>query len=77
MDFHLPNAPSSRKAQPRPSDAAGAVLTEAMTRRRGRDNISNTLQHSGAKVSGMVCGAELLDMKLTTLASKVKALGIV
>ncbi|WP_156466592.1 hypothetical protein [Rhizobium sp. Leaf306] len=46
-------------------------------RQRGRDNISNALQHSCAKVSGKVGGAELLDMKPTTLDPKMKALGIV
>lgn len=46
-------------------------------RRQDLDNSSNALQHSGAKVSGEVGGAELLDMKPTTLDPKMKALGIV
>jgi PAS domain S-box-containing protein len=77
MDFDLPDAPAPRKPQPRPSDAGGTILTEVEMRQRDRDNIRNALQRSGGKVSGKGGAAELLDMKPTTLASKMKALGIV
>ena len=41
-----------------------------------RIGISAALQHSGGKVFGAGGAAELLGMKPTTLASRIKALGI-
>lgn len=46
-------------------------------RRQDLDNSSNALQRCSGKVSGKGGAPELLDRKPITLASKVKALGIV
>ena len=52
------------------------VLTEAQRRDRDRANISAALQATQGKVFGPGGAAELLGMKPTTLASRIKALGL-
>jgi len=41
-----------------------------------RENILSALHRSGGKVSGKGGAAEILQMKPTTLASRIKALNI-
>ncbi|MGE0563037.1 MAG: sigma 54-interacting transcriptional regulator [Pseudolabrys sp.] len=67
-------APPGRK--PVASAAQPAVLTEDDRRERDRDNILAALEACGGKVFGRGGAAELLDIKPTTLASRIKALGI-
>jgi transcriptional regulator with GAF, ATPase, and Fis domain len=52
------------------------VLTEAEVRRLEADNIRRALRQASGKVSGPGGAAELLGMKPTTLASRIKALGL-
>jgi PAS domain S-box-containing protein len=52
------------------------VLTDDARRERDRANIIAALAASGGKVFGQGGAAELLDVKPTTLASRIKALGI-
>jgi transcriptional regulator with GAF, ATPase, and Fis domain len=52
------------------------VLTDAEVRRLEADNIRAALRRTGGKVSGAGGAAELLGMKPTTLASRIKALGL-
>jgi PAS domain S-box-containing protein len=52
------------------------VLTEDERRDRDRANIIAALEACGGKVFGRGGAAELLDIKPTTLASRIKALGI-
>jgi PAS domain S-box-containing protein len=52
------------------------ILTEDDRRERDRVNIMAALQASGGKVFGPGGAAELLDVKPTTLASRIKTLGI-
>jgi len=52
------------------------LLTEAERRERDRRNILAALQASGGKIFGPGGAAERLDVKPTTLTSRIKALGI-
>ncbi|PWC38946.1 sigma 54-interacting transcriptional regulator [Azospirillum sp. TSO22-1] len=64
-------------APPAPADAAAPeVETEHERRERERANIRRALERSGGKVSGSGGAAELLGLRPTTLASRMKALGI-
>ncbi|OYX75982.1 MAG: hypothetical protein B7Y77_02825 [Bradyrhizobium sp. 35-63-5] len=56
--------------------ARTAVLTEHSRRERDRDNIMAALSACGGKIFGPGGAAELLDVKPTTLASRIKTLGI-
>jgi len=58
-------------AEPRP-----AVMTSAEMRDHERTNILAALQASNGKVFGVGGAAALLDLKPTTLASRMKALGL-
>ncbi len=73
-DYTMPIGPEP----PRPAIApAESVLTEAQRRDRDRSNILAALAASANRVSGPSGAAALLGMKPTTLASRIKALGIV
>jgi len=52
------------------------VLPDAEMKRRERDNILMALQRTGWKIYGPNGAAELLDLKPTTLASRIKRLGL-
>jgi transcriptional regulator with GAF, ATPase, and Fis domain len=56
--------------------AADGVRTEAEMRQVEADNIRAALRATGGKVSGPGGAAELLGLKPTTLASRIKSLGI-
>lgn len=55
---------------------AGPVETEQSLRQRERANILSALEQAGGKVSGVGGAAELLGIPATTLASRLKMLGI-
>jgi len=57
------------------SEPAG-VRTDAQIRQLETDNIRSALKAAGGKVSGAGGAAALLGIKPTTLASRIKALGI-
>jgi transcriptional regulator with GAF, ATPase, and Fis domain len=57
-------------------EASGAVLTDDEVRSFERANIVAALNTTGGKVFGAGGAAELMDMKPTTLASRIKALKI-
>lgn len=67
-------APPGKPAPPAP--AAGRVLTDAEVRHLEAENIRAALRQAGGKVSGAGGAAELLGLKPTTLASRIKSLGI-
>ena len=56
--------------------AADRVLTDAEVRRLEADNIRAALRRTTGKVSGPGGAAELLGIKPTTLASRIKTLGL-
>jgi formate hydrogenlyase transcriptional activator len=68
----LPESPPSGRRAP----ATGKILTDDDRRERDRVNILAALEASGGKVFGQGGAAELLDVKPTTLASRIKTLGI-
>ncbi|MEN3150112.1 sigma 54-interacting transcriptional regulator [Neorhizobium sp. IRAMC:178] len=74
LDFDLPDTPAPRKAQPRHPDPAVTVITESQMRQLERENILSALHCSGGKISGKGGAAEILQMKPTTLSSRIKAL---
>jgi transcriptional regulator with GAF, ATPase, and Fis domain len=54
----------------------GSIQTEAQMRQFEADNIRAALKAVNGKISGPAGAAQLLGMKPTTLASRIKALGI-
>ncbi|MEH2499242.1 PAS domain S-box-containing protein [Bradyrhizobium sp. AZCC 1678] len=74
--------PDASGAQPSPgaarakTDSRPTVMTSAEMRAHERANILAALQACSGKVFGPGGAAEMLDIKPTTLASRIKALGI-
>ncbi len=67
---------SDKSAIPSAPVGADRVLTDAEIRAREADNIRAALRQTKGKVSGPGGAAELLGVKPTTLASRIKALGL-
>ncbi len=80
LRLDLPDAmpPDTRPVAPPIAEQvpAGEVLTESDRRARDRRNILAALEASGGRIFGPGGAAERLDVKPTTLASRLKALGI-
>ncbi|WP_315834138.1 sigma 54-interacting transcriptional regulator [Bradyrhizobium prioriisuperbiae] len=79
LRIDLPDPPGSHAtpvADPRKGETRPVILTEDEMRERDRSNIAAALDLCGGKVSGAGGAAELLAMKPTTLASRIKALGL-
>jgi transcriptional regulator with GAF, ATPase, and Fis domain len=73
----LPKVPRTAREERRSSaPPAKAVLPEAEIRRMERDNLLAALQATGGQVFGPGGAADLLGVKPTTLASRLKKLGI-
>jgi transcriptional regulator with GAF, ATPase, and Fis domain len=79
LDLALPQNRGPSEAKERgasaPSPTTGVVTDEEM-RRRERQNILAALEQAQGKLYGRGGAAELLSIKATTLASRMKALGI-
>lgn len=73
LRFDLPDGPAVAAV---PSIVQPAVLTEGDRRARDRANIAAALAACGGKVFGPDGAAVLLGVKPTTLASRIKALGL-
>jgi transcriptional regulator with GAF, ATPase, and Fis domain len=73
--FDLPTA-SPRPAPAAAPPAADRVLTDAEVRKLEADNIRAALRLANGKVSGPGGAADLLGVRPTTLASRIKALGL-
>jgi transcriptional regulator with GAF, ATPase, and Fis domain len=67
-----PAAPPPGQEGSRPQ----VVLLDADVRRLERENILEALRQSGGRIRGPGGAAELLGLKATTLASRIKTLGI-
>ncbi len=77
LPVELPAGLSATPGKPRkPAVAAGPVLTDAEVRQLEAENICAALRQARGKVSGTGGAAELLGLKRTTLASRIKSLGI-
>jgi len=59
-----------------PPDETNSILTREDWKRKERESITAALKQSDGKVFGPGGAAELLNMKPTTLASRIKALGV-
>ena len=58
------------------SAGKSSILTDDDRRERDRVNILAALEATGGRIFGQGGAAELLDVKPTTLASRIKTLGI-
>ncbi len=79
LAIELPDAPAGKPVEPATSpDPAGAdrVLTDAEIRALEANNIRAALRQTKGRVSGPAGAAELLGIKPTTLASRIKILGL-
>ncbi len=77
--IELPADPAAALPEARASlrrDHDDRVLTDAEVRRLEADNIRAALRRTAGKVSGPGGAAELLGIKPTTLASRIKTLGL-
>jgi transcriptional regulator with GAF, ATPase, and Fis domain len=78
LAIDLPAGGKDRPARPAPraGPATDRVLTDAEVRKLEADNIRAALERANGKVSGPGGAAEMLGIKPTTLASRIKALGL-
>jgi formate hydrogenlyase transcriptional activator len=77
LTFDLPASPARQNTEQQPKPAAdAALLTRDELKRQERETIINALKQTNGKVSGPGGAAELLDMKPSTLASRISSLGI-
>jgi transcriptional regulator with GAF, ATPase, and Fis domain len=75
--FEFPTKAARRSSAVNESAAESAeLLTREAWKRREFESITKALQKSGGKIFGPGGAAELLGMKPTTLASRIKALGL-
>ncbi len=72
----LPDAGMPRDGTRNGRNARPSVLTDDERRERDRANIQAALDACGGKVSGRGGAAELLNVRPTTLASRIRVLGI-
>jgi transcriptional regulator with GAF, ATPase, and Fis domain len=79
FDFLRPDSPNpagSVSSAPSPQKSDPVILTETELKRRERESIIAALKQANGKISGPRGAAELLGMKPTTLASRIKSLGL-
>ena len=77
LQFELAvSKPAAIPVAPAPLPSTASLLTREELKRQERDNIGRALKQADGRVSGPDGAAELLGMKPTTLASRIKALGI-
>jgi transcriptional regulator with GAF, ATPase, and Fis domain len=76
INLEHPSPPSPTRVPETLIADADRVRTDAEIRQLEADNIRAALKAANRKVSGPGGAAELLDLKPTTLASRIKALGI-
>ena len=72
IDMHS----TAKIAVPNSAEANSGVLTRAELKARERDNILAALENTNWKIYGTGGAAELLGLKSTTLASRLKSLQI-
>ena len=72
-EHFCPQAPTCASV----TDGAAEITTDQQRRQRDREMIVQALQRSGGKVFGPGGAAEILGVKPTTLASRIKRWGIV
>ena len=77
LRFDLPESNAAHTARTRTLSVSKPILrTRAELKREERDAIAAALKQTGGKIFGPGGAAELLGMKPTTLASRIRALGL-
>ena len=76
LEFDLPATGDALSSQPSEPELAERVLTEKEIRQLERDNIVHALEQAGWQVSGTNGAAALLGVNRSTLASRMRTLGI-
>jgi transcriptional regulator with GAF, ATPase, and Fis domain len=77
LQFEVPQSGLPRSTSTKtPSDETTSILTREHWKRQERESIAAALKQSGGKIFGPGGAAELLNMKPTTLASRIKALAL-
>src|SRR5437868_4175351 len=76
INVELPSPPTATRTPEALVIAADSVRTDAQIRQLAADNIRAALKAANGKVSGPGGAAQLLGLKPTTLASRIKSLGI-
>lgn len=76
LRIDLPQERGRVSAQPPRPTASGPIMTEAERRDRDRADILAALEAARGKVSGPGGAADILGLRPTTLASRIKALAI-
>jgi formate hydrogenlyase transcriptional activator len=77
LTFDVPASRTTRNPAEHPEPPAKhAPLTREELKRQERDAIAAAIKQTNGKLSGPGGAAELLDMKPTTLASRISALGL-
>ncbi len=76
LDLSMPNLAPPPADQPAADEADDAVLTEEQMREFTKRNIVAALERSNWRVSGRSGAAELLGVRPTTLADRIRSFGI-
>ena len=76
LDLSMPDGTESAPAGREDTAAAGRILTESEIRDLTRRNLIRALEAAEWKVSGTGGAAELLGVRPTTLADRIKSMGI-
>lgn len=76
LKFDLTKNPLKRQEEKAVEDASPSILTESQVRELEANNIRAALKASKGKIYGDDGAAAKLDMKPTTLSSRIKAFGI-
>ena len=76
LNIELPTSTKALKSPAVPVADSAGIRTEAQIRQLEADNIRLALKAAKGKVSGPNGAAQLLGVKSTTLASRIKVLGI-
>ena len=76
LTFDLTKSPSKRLEEKAVEDASPSILTESQVRELEANNIRAALKASKGRIYGNDGAAVKLDMKPTTLSSRIKAFGI-
>ena len=76
LAFDLPATEGAKSKPTEPAAAPERVLTDAEIRSLEADNLRAALRAAGGKIYGPGGAAERLGVRPTTLASRMKALGL-
>ncbi len=77
LDLSMPNISAARQREHTPAQAPqSGILTEKEMREYQKQNIAAALKETGWRVSGTDGAAELLGVKPTTLADRIRTFGI-